>query len=414
VTISLEDYRPTIGDEAVRELEVLARPLRGRRLVMVNSTRVGGGVAEMLARLVPLLIELGIDCRWEVLRGNPDFYRVTKSWHNALHGAPVHLTMHDVEVFVETNRQNAGTLDLDADVVAIHDPQPAALIEQRRPNDKRHWVWRCHIDVSAPAAGIWDFLSSFLCRYDAAIFSVPAFAQPLPLPQYLFYPSIDPLAEKNRDLASSEIDAILDRLGIPRDRDYLLQVSRYDRLKDPLGVIEAYRLIKRTADVGLVLAGGGADDDPEGAEVLEAVHEAADRDPHCHILLLPNDAHVEINALQRGAAVVLQKSLREGFGLTVTEGLWKARPVVASATGGIPLQILHGLTGLLVRSPEGCAYQVRYLLAHPEERERFGATGREWVREQFLITRNLKRWLLLLHALEHPDAQVIMPEAPGR
>ncbi len=397
--VSLEDYRPIIGEEAVRELHALARPLRGKRLVMVNSTRVGGGVAEMLARLVPLMNELGLDTRWEILQGNPAFYAVTKAWHNALHGAPVHLTAHDVEVYVETNRRNLDRLDLDADVVVIHDPQPAALIASRPANDPRRWIWRCHIDVATPAPGVWDFLSSYVQRFDATIVSLPAFAQTLPLPQYLFYPSIDPLADKNRDLGADEIAAVLARLGVPRDEPYVLQVSRFDRLKDPLGVLRAYQLVKRTAAIHLVLAGGSADDDPEGAEVLAEVEAAAAGDPDVHILALPPDAHVDVNALQRGAAIVLQKSLREGFGLTVTEGMWKGRPVVASATGGIPVQVLHGLTGLLVRSPEGAAYQVRYLLARPEEGERLGRAAREWVRDQFLITRNLRRWLLLLHAL---------------
>ena len=253
---------------------------------------------------------------------------------------------------------------------------------------------------------MWDFLSSYLRRYDAAIFSAPAFTRPMPIPQYLFYPSIDPLAEKNRELSAEEVAGVLDRLEVPRGKPYL-QVSRYDRLKDPLGVIAAYKLIKHTADVVLVLAGGSADDDPEGAEVLAEVRAAAANDPDVRILSLPPDAHLEINALQRGATIVLQKSLREGFGLTVTEGLWKAKPVVATATGGIPIQILHGVTGLLCRSPEGCAYQVRYLLARPEDARRLGATGREWVREQYVMTRNLRRWLLLLHALGHPGERVI-------
>lgn len=408
---SLADYRAIVGDGALRELEALARPLRGRRLVMVNATRIGGGVAEMLARLVPLLNELGIATRWEVLAGNPEFYRVTKSWHNAIHGAPVRLNAHDIEVFIETNRRNAAAIDLDADVVAIHDPQPAALIEPRGAGDRRRWVWRCHIDASSPAPGVWDFLSSYLARYDAAIFSAPIFTRPMPIPQYLFYPCIDPLAEKNRDLSASELRDALAALGVPRDKPYLLQVSRFDRLKDPLGVVEAYRIVKRTADVRLILAGGGADDDPEGAEVLAEARAAAGDDPDVQLLLLPADAHRAINALQRGAAVVVQKSLREGFGLTVTEGLWKARPVVASATGGIPLQILHGITGLLCRSPEGCAYQIRYLLARREEGERMGRTGQEWVRGQYLVTRNLRRWLLLLHTLDHPGARVIFPRA---
>lgn len=405
--LTLDDYLPHVGAETIRELRLVAGPLAGRRLVMVNSTRIGGGVAEMLARVVPLLNELGIECRWEVIRGNPDFYRVTKAWHNALHGAPVRITAGDVATFVETNRENARALDLEADVVAIHDPQPAALVEVRKPAPEAHWVWRCHVDVSHPAPGVWDFLSSYVTRYDASIFSLPAFSQWLPIPQYLFSPSIDPLAEKNREMPASEVEAILARLEIPRDKPYVLQVSRFDRLKDPVGVIQAYRLAKRTCDIRLVLAGGGADDDPEGAEVLREAREAAGDDPDCRILLLPPDAHTEVNALQRGAAIVIQKSLREGFGLTVTEALWKGKAVIGGDTGGIPSQIQHGLTGLLCRTPEGCAYHIRYLIARPDECERLGRLGREWVRQEFLITRNVKRWLQLLHALAHPGERLI-------
>ncbi|MEW6742726.1 MAG: glycosyltransferase [Planctomycetota bacterium] len=405
---TLDAYAPIVGSETIRELRLLAAPLAGLRVVMVNSTRVGGGVAEMLDFLVPLLNELGITCRWEVISGSSHFYRVTKSWHNAIHGSPVHLTAEDVAVYVETNRRNAAVIDLDADIVVIHDPQPIALIDQKTPGDKRRWVWRCHIDASSPAPGVWDFLSSYIHRYDASIFSLPAFAKKLPIPQYLFYPSIEPLSEKNRELEESEVREILSKLGIAQDKPLVLQVSRFDRLKDPLGVIAAYRLAKRTCDIRLVLAGGGADDDPEGAEVLREVHQATEGDPDCHILLLPPDAHRTINALQRAASIVVQKSLREGFALTVTEALWKGRAVVASAVGGIPAQVLHGLTGLLVHTPEGCAYQIRYLLARPQERARLGAAGRERVREEFLVTRNIRRWLLLLHALRRPGQRVIL------
>lgn len=400
---SIDAYAPIVGDETVRELRLLAEPLRGRRVVMVNSTRVGGGVAEMLDRLIPLMNEVGIECRWEVIEGDPDFYRVTKSWHNAIHGAPVRLTPEDVSTYVETNRRQK--IDLDADVVVVHDPQPAALVERRRPGQK--WIWRCHIDASHPAPGVWDLLASYVGRYDAAIFSLPAFAQPLSIPKYLFYPSIDPLSAKNRDLGSSEIEAACARLGVPTEKPIVLQVSRFDRLKDPVGVVRAYRLAKRTCDVRLVLAGGGADDDPEGAEVLAEVRKEVGDDPDVQILLLPPDSHHEINALQRAAAIVVQKSVREGFGLTVTEALWKGRPVVAAETGGIPTQVLHGLTGLLCRTVEGCAYQIRYLLGRPADRERLGRLGREWVREEFLVTRNLRRWLLLLHALDRPGTRVI-------
>jgi trehalose synthase len=370
---------------------------------MVNSTRVGGGVAEILARLVPLLEEVGIPTRWEVIRGDADFYRVTKAWHNAVHGAPVRLSPADVESYVSTNRRQE--IDLDADVVVIHDPQPAALVERRRPGQR--WIWRCHIDASNPAPGVWDLLESYVVRYDASVFSLPAFCRPLPIPQYLFHPSIDPLAEKNVELEESEVRRIVDGLGVPLDLPIVLQVSRFDRLKDPAGVVEAYRLAARTCDLRLVLAGGGAADDPEGAAVLVEVRAAAAGDPRIHVLSLPPDAHRAINALQRAATVVLQKSLREGFGLTVTEALWKGRAVVGGDTGGIPAQVLHGLTGLLCRTVEGCAYQIRYLMARPAERERLGRLGREWVREEFLVTRNLRRWLLLLHALDRPGERIV-------
>lgn len=403
MTAKLDDYAPIVGSETIRELRLLAAPLHGRRVVMVNSTRFGGGVAEILDRLVPLLNELGIICRWEVISGNPDFYRVTKAWHNAIHGAPVPLTARDVAAYVETNRTQE--IDLDADVVVVHDPQPAALIDRRAAGQK--WIWRCHIDASYPAPGVWDFLASYVARYDAAIFSLPDFAQAIPIPKYLFYPSIDPMTEKNRDLEEDEVNRIVADLGVPRDKPILLQVSRFDRLKDPLGVVQAYRLAKRTCDVRLVLAGGGAADDPEGAEVLAEVRREAGDDAEIHLLELPPDAHRTINALQRAATVILQKSLREGFGLTVTEGLWKGKALVAGATGGIPTQVLHGLTGLLCRTVEGCAYQVRYLLARASERERLGGNGREWVREEFLITRNIRRWLLLLHSLDHPGERII-------
>ncbi|RMH59848.1 MAG: glycosyltransferase [Candidatus Hydrogenedentota bacterium] len=404
---ALDDYAPLVGTGTIEELRFFAEHLKGKRLVMVNSTRVGGGVAEMLARLVPLMNELGIECRWEVIHGNPDFFRVTKAWHNAIHGAPVRLSATDVDIYMQTNRKNAETINLDADVVAIHDPQPAALIDLKKNGDARKWVWRCHIDASHPAPGVWDFLSSYVERYDASIFSLPAFAKQLPIPQYLFFPSIDPLTEKNRILTEEEVEAVLERLGIPRDKPYILQVSRYDRLKDPIGVYRAYKIAKETNDIRLVLAGGSATDDPEGAEVLREVREAVGNDPDCHVLELPPDANHEINALQRGATIVLQKSIREGFGLTVTEALWKGKAVVAGAVGGIPAQVLHGVTGLLCHTPEGCAYQIRYLLANPKERERLGKLGMEWVRSEFLVTQNLRRWLLLLHALEYPTERLI-------
>jgi trehalose synthase len=280
----------------------------------------------------------------------------------------------------------------------IHDPQPVALIEAR--NDRvGHWIWRCHIDLSHPNTDVWTFLEGFVSRYDGAIFSSPEFSRQLPLPQYLFYPAIDPLSEKNRDLEPAFVDQIMARFDIDPQRAILTQISRFDRLKDPVGVIRAYRIVKRYFDCQLVLAGGSADDDPEGAMVLDEVRGEAKDDPDIHILELPQWAPLEVNALQRASTVVIQKSLREGFGLTVAEALWKRKPVVASAVGGIPTQVIHKHTGLLAHSIEGTAYQIRFLLSHPEIALKLGEQGHEHVKENFLITQNLKNYLVLFLSL---------------
>jgi trehalose synthase len=405
-TSALDDYRPIIGAPAVAEIRELARRLEGGRLLMVNSTAVGGGVAELLNRLIPLLKDLGIATRWEVIRGGQEFFEVTKAIHNALHGTPVSLTPAMRRHFLEVAAENAAALDLEADLVVIHDPQPLPLVAARAPG-RSQWVWRCHVDVSHPAPEVWDFLREHVARYDASIFSAPEFAQLLPIPQYMIHPAIDPLAEKNREMTATEIEGVLTRLGIRDDRPIVTQVSRFDRLKDPLGVIRAYQLIRRTTECQLVLAGGGAADDPEGAAVLEEVRRAADGEPLIHILDLPPFSDREINALQRASAVVVQKSLREGFGLTVTEALWKRRPVVASAVGGIPLQVLHNLTGLLVHSVEGAAYRIRTLLQDPALARRLGDNGHEYVKTRFLTTSNLRRWLALAHALRHPGERIV-------
>jgi trehalose synthase len=296
---------------------------------------------------------------------------------------------------------HSNNLDLvptDAQFVVIHDPQPAALIESRTDGDSRRWIWRCHIDLSRPDPAVWSFLEPFITRYEGAIFSSPEFARQLPIPQYLFYPSIDPISDKNRELEPEFIQDVLDSFGIDSTRSILTQISRFDRLKDPIGVVQAYRLVKRYHDCQLVLAGGGATDDPEGALVLAEVKEAAANDPDIHILELPAAAPLEVNALQRASTIVLQKSLREGFGVTVAEALWKKKPVVASAVGGIPIQLIHKHTGMLAHSVEGAAYQIRFLLSHPEIAQRLAEQGHEHVRENFLITGNLKRYLtLFLH-----------------
>ena len=397
--IPLENYADVVGAGEIEELRALAKPLRGRSIEMINSTAVGGGVAEILNRLVPLAEELDLGIRWDVMKGAEEFFDVTKSFHNALHGEPYHPKHKDFEVFLSYNERNRATLPLDAEFVVIHDPQPAALIDARQPG-RNHWVWRCHIDLSHPNRAVWDFLEKFVSRYDGAMFSSPEFSRQLSIPQYLFYPAIDPLSEKNCFLDQEFIHQVLHRYHIDPQRPILTQISRFDRLKDPVGVIRAYRIVKRYFDCQLVLAGGSASDDPEGALVLKEVLRAAEHDPDIKILELPAWAPLEVNALQRASTIVIQKSLREGFGLTVSEALWKKKPVVASAVGGIPTQIIHKHTGLLAHSVEGTAYQIRFLLSHPEIAAKLGEHGHEHVKENFLITQKLKRYLALFLMLD--------------
>ncbi len=390
----LDDYRSVVSGGTIDLLHRLAERVRGRSLLHVNSTRVGGGVAEMLARYVPLFTDLGLPVRWEVMTGDEGFFRVTKSFHNALQGAEQTFTDQMLAGYVETNRANAARLNLDADVVIVHDPQPAALIEFAPKRGR--WVWRCHIDVSRPQRRAWSFIRNFVVRYDGAIFSLPKFAQRLPIPQYLVYPSIDPLSDKNRPLEPGEVETVLHRLQIPADKPILLQVSRFDRFKDPLGVINAYRIVKKYDDCRLILAGGGASDDPEGAQVLAEVQEAASGDPDIHVLVLPPTAHYEINALQHAATIIIQKSTKEGFGLTVAEGMWKGKPVIGGFAGGITVQIIYGVTGYTVNSPEGCAFRIRHLLNNPALAKQMGENAREYVRDNFLITRDLAEHLALM------------------
>jgi trehalose synthase len=394
----LDDYEPIIGKPQLEELRFLAKPVQNKTVKMVNSTAVGGGVAEMLNRLVPLLDELDVKTHWEVITGGNDFFEVTKAFHNALQGAKYELTQAAQEVFLRTGEQNRQRMKFDDDIVVIHDPQPLPLINSRN-HDQGHWIWRCHIDLSKPNPDVWGFLRPMVERFNAAIFSSPDFARRLPIPQYLFYPCIDPLSEKNRDLEESYIQKVCDDFGVDRSRPIVTQISRFDRAKDPVGVIQAYKMAKKYVDCQLVLAGGGATDDPEGAAVLQEVNEAAAEDPDVIILDLPPWSALEINALQRASTIVVQKSLKEGFGLTVTEALWKSKPTIAGAVGGIPTQVIHKLTGVLVQSVEGCAYQIRYLLTHPGFAQQLGHNGREHVKENFLMTTSVRRWILLIRIL---------------
>ena len=403
---TLGDYRPILGDRHIDELFRLGERLRGMRVQHINSTRVGGGVAEILSRLVPMMNELGLLASWDVVEGDDEFFKVTKSFHNAIQGMEVEITSGDLDAYLRTNRRNAERLDLYGDTVIIHDPQPAALIGGRRKGQT--CLWRCHIDASRPMARVWRFLEQFVRRFDAAIFSAPPFARPLPIPRFLIAPAIDPLSDKNRPLGPEQTSAVLERYGIDARRPIVTQISRFDRFKDPVGVVRMFKLTREAVDCQLVLAGGTATDDPEGTAVLAEVHEAAEADPDIHVLALPPTANLEINALQRASTVVVQKSTKEGFGLTVAEALWKGKPVIGGATGGIPLQILDGANGYLVNSPEGAAFRLRYLLTHPETAQEMGRRGTEQVRQNFLLTRNLRDYLLMLLAMQHPRERRIV------
>ncbi len=402
----LDDYAAIAGEGVVGELRLLGGRLEGLRVVNVNSTRVGGGVAEILSRLVPLLNEVGVEARWEVVTGTEEFFDLTKRLHNALHGTPVRFAPRDYELYREVTEANLRALKLGADIHFIHDPQPAGLVWSREQLGGK-WIWRCHIDVSAPAAGAWEFIAPMVERYDLSVFSAPQFARQLPIPQALIAPSIDPLSEKNRELAPAEIEAVLTRLGVRSDKPIVTQVSRFDRLKDPLGVLAAWKMARPRVDCQLILAGGGAADDPEGAQVLKEVREQAGGDPDVHILDLPPTSNLEINAIQRASSVIIQKSLKEGFGLTVSEALWKAKPVIASAVGGIPLQVTHKYSGILTHTAEGTAFWIKLLLAAPEFAAKLGQNGREHVRNNFLLTRHMRDYLLCFLYLRSGAQSVI-------
>ncbi|MFZ5997021.1 MAG: glycosyltransferase [Nitrospirota bacterium] len=377
----LERYSGVAPKGDLLLLRRLGERLQGKTFLHVNSTRSGGGFAEILQRMLPLIKDLGINARWEVIEGDERFFDITKKMHNALQGNVERFTEDMWTHHYEVNKKNAGKLDLEADAVLIHDPQPAPLIEFRKGG---RWFWRCHIDVSNPVREVSEHVMRYSKKYDAAVFSVAKFAQALGIDEFIIPPSIDLLSDKNRELTEGEISEALERLRIPADRPMILQVSRFDRFKDPLGVIQAYRMVKTYNDCILVLAGSPATDDPEGAAVLAEVTSYAADDPDIHVLLLPPFSDKDINALQRGATVILQKSLKEGFGLTVAEAMWKGKPVIGGATGGIPLQIVHGITGFLVHSVEGAAFRIRQFLNNPDMTKRMGEKGREYIRKNFL------------------------------
>ena len=396
----LQDYEPIVGRSCLEELRTLAGELSGKVVQNINSTFVGGGVAEILEHMIPLLNQLGVDARWDVIQGTEDFFEVTKKFHNAIHGKKENITADDLALFTEITRQNLEELRLYGDIMFIHDPQPAGLIAKKKEIGGK-WIWRCHIDASKPDTNVWEFLRNFVVDYDAAVFSAPNFSQQLPIRQFLITPSIDPLSDKNRNIGSEVIDSVLKKYGLNSDKPMIIQISRFDRLKDPIGVIEAFEIVKKNIDCQLVLAGGTATDDPESEEVLAEVHKRTEGKRDIHVLLIPPESDIEINALQRAATIIMQKSLREGFGLTISEALWKSKPVIATAVGGIPLQIRNKFTGLLTYTVEGAAYALRQLLSNPQYAEWLGKNGKEHVRQNFLITNHLKNYLLMFLALDH-------------
>jgi len=385
-------------------LQMLAARLHNRTFLHINSTREGGGVAEILQRMTPVLTELGIDARWEVIEGDSKFFDITKKIHNALQGTSEEITDTMWQYHFEINSKNAEKLNLEADAVLIHDPQPAPLIAFKKTG---LWMWRCHIDVSNPQKEVCDYLMQYCEKYDATIFSVAKFAKAMAIDEFIVSPSIDPVSDKNRELTDEEITETLSKFQIPTDRPIVLQVSRFDRFKDPIGVIKAFRIVNKYNNCTLILAGSPATDDPEGEIVLNEVKEYAANDPDIYILLLPTFSDKDINALQRIATIILQKSLKEGFGLTVSESMWKGKPVIGGATGGIPLQIIHGVTGFLVHSVEGAAFRIRQLLNNPEMAKKIGENAREHVRKNFLITRQVRDYLSIWYTLENKGKSIL-------
>jgi trehalose synthase len=403
---SLQDYAPIVGEGILREIRVLASHLRGARVHHINSTAEGGGVAELLAMLVPLMRDVGLDATWDVIRGSEAFFEVTKVLHNNLHGDHHPVTDEMRKIFRDTTRENVGLVRGDADFVCIHDPQPVGLVLERQQGAR--WVWRCHIDLAEADSATWSLIRQFVERFDGGIFHLPDYARELSIPQFICPPAIDPLSVKNCELDRAEIDQLIEKYGIDPKVPIVLQVSRYDRLKDPVGVIRGFKLAARGHRCQLVLVGAAVRDDPEGEEVLAEVREAAGGDPDVHALVMERGDPRAVNAFQRAATVVVQKSLKEGFGLTVTEAMWKARPVIGGAVGGIRRQIIQGTTGFLVHSVEGMAYRIRQLLGNPGLARQLGENAKRFVTENHMPTAYLKQWLMALLALKHgPEASVV-------
>jgi len=394
---SIDEYREIVGDEILSQIFAKARRLSNKHILHISSTYQGGGVAEMLNSLILLMNDIGVFTGWRILHGSPDFFSITKKFHNALQGDPINLTSMKKLLYMEFNENFARFTHIDHDCVIVHDPQPLPLIKFYRK--RQPWIWRCHVDISNPNPEVWDYLKTFLIRYDGMIVSDEKFKKrDLSIPQYIFHPAIDPLSHKNKSLSESVINKHLHKFHIPTDKPIITQISRFDKWKDPAGVIEVFKLVKQEVDCRLVLCGNIASDDPEGFQIYQELLQKTKNNSE-DILIINENNQILVNVLQRAASVVIQKSLREGFGLTVTEALWKGKPVVASNVGGLPLQVIDGKTGFLVEPDdiEGCAERVVKLLREPELARAMGESGKAHVKENFLITTNILRYLELIH-----------------
>jgi len=410
----LGDYARIVGKETIDELESFAEKLSGVKLQEINSARLGGGVAEILISYVPFLNRLGIDTEWSVISGSPDFFEFTKTLHNFLQGRNG-VSPKMIEVYWETTKKNADLIDDDRYVVTIHDPQPLGTIEYltKEARERQRLIWRCHVQLETLSTDMVNdigyMIRKLVEKNHASIFSSFQYLPLWSVPSFIVPPFIDPLSEKNRDLPAEEVRSTLEKYGVDPERPLVTQVSRYDIFKDPVGVIEAFRRVRSRQDCQLLLVGGRACDDPECYHVLRNVRSAAQEDPDIHILDLPPDSHREINAFQRASNVIVQKSVKEGFGLTVAEGLWKGRPVVAGNVGGIPLQVIDGWNGYLISTIQETADRILHLLRHPEKAESMGRQGKEYVRQNFLLTRGVKDHLSVVDQMVH--GRIVSPES---
>lgn len=392
--VTIEDYEKHIGAETVARIKSKARPLHDRRVVNINSTYYGGGVSMLLGSLTVLMNSLGIETGWRTIHGPPEFFSVTKKMHNALQSGDINWSPRKQEIFEEVNYENAILNHLTHDIVVVHDPQPLPLITHYRKTGP--WIWRCHIDLNSPNRELWNYLTQFIERYDAVIMSSKEYAQPLKTPQVFFMPAIDPFSTVNAEMTDAECEERLEHYGIPSDLPLVVQISRFDRWKDPQGVIDAFNLARQEVPCRLVLLGNVATDDPEGPEVYESLLSQQTDE----ILIMSQQDGALVNALQRKAAVVLQKSLREGFGLTVSEAMWKGTPVIGGNVGGIKLQIEDGVNGFLVSSVEEASARIIDLVKHHDMAREMGVKARETVRQKFLLSRYLEQYLDLFNSFE--------------